>query len=140
MSGRCVTPQVPEEVPRELIIIPVHRESTRPASLHETEPGTTGGVPTPVLPPPDEPRLPRQAHLRGASESNDKVHGVDDPDAVQLRVEPTRGVPVAATLRDRAQGRDQVGQGHGQGHVKTGMRIASVRFYLLRLSCLHSTH
>ena len=43
----------------------------------------------------DQPGVPGQAHFRDASEPNQPLHGVGDPDSAQLRFKPARRISLA---------------------------------------------
>ena len=59
----------------------------------------------------DQPHVPGQADLPDAPEQIHQVHGLCDLHAVQLRLQPARGVPAAQALQDGAAGGDQVSAG-----------------------------
>lgn len=79
---------------------------TRPEGAESGEPRADGGLPAPLLPAADKPHLPGQADLRDAAEQDHKVHGGRHLLPLQLRGQPTRGVPAAQALQDRSGGGD----------------------------------
>lgn len=70
--------------------------------------------------PADPARVPGQADLPDAPEQVDQVHGVGDLHALQLRLQPPRGLPAAPALQGGAAGGDQVGGRGGGGCPNLG--------------------
>lgn len=94
-TGCDIAKQDAEEASRFFICV-----EPRSQVSEQTESRAPRGLPEPLLLTSDESGLPRQTHLWDASEPHNKVHGVCDPHAVQLRVEPTRGIPPAEVVQD----------------------------------------